>query len=175
MPLRRGLSARGAGLSPVLLRVADRVEEVVACAALVVVVAAVIWGVLTRYITAQPAPWSGEVAGMAFAWVVFVGAAAGFKRGAHVSIDLLTRRLPARLGQPFAWALDLGLLLFMAYVVWLGFAFTVRNWDNPSSVLRLPLSITYASVLFGFTAMTVRQAFRLLHKARPGMAAREAA
>ena len=65
----------------------DIVEEVIAGAALLVVVLAVCWGVLTRYVTAQPAAWSGEVAGMGFAWLVFLGAAAGFKRGLHVSID----------------------------------------------------------------------------------------
>ena len=39
-------------------RVADQFEEIVACVALVVVVLAVSWGVLTRYITAQPAAWA---------------------------------------------------------------------------------------------------------------------
>jgi TRAP-type transport system small permease protein len=153
---------------PLALRLLGSVEEVIACAALVIVVAAVAWGVITRYLLAQPAPWTGEIAGMAFAWVVFAGAAAGFKRRLHVSIDLLTRRLPRTLGMLLGRMFELALLLFALYVVWLGVEFTWRNWDNPSPVLRLPLSITYASVTFGFAMIALRQAIWLL---RPPAAA----
>jgi TRAP-type C4-dicarboxylate transport system permease small subunit len=149
-----------------VLRAAGRIEEVIACTALVIVVAAVVWGVLTRYVTAQPAPWSGEVAAMGFAWVVFAGAAAGFKRGAHVSIDLLTQRLPPRAAAVLGRAVEIGILLFLLYTLWLGIEFTLRNWDNPSPVLRLPLSIIYASVAFGFASMAVRQAHHLILGAR---------
>lgn len=139
----------------------DIVEEVIACAALLVVVAAVCWGVLTRYITAQPAPWAGEVAGMGFAWLVFLGAAAGFKRGLHVSIDLLTSRLPGPVERPLALAVQVLILAFAAYVVWLGIGFTIRTLGQPSPVLRLPQSIIYAAVTLGFLSIGLRQAWFL--------------
>ena len=40
---------------------------VVAAVALAAVVLAVSWGVITRYVTAQPAAWASEVATLAFA------------------------------------------------------------------------------------------------------------
>lgn len=140
----------------------DNLEEVLACTALVVVVLAVAWGVFTRYVTAQPAPWAGEVAAIAFAWVVFLGAAAGFKRGLHVSIDLLTARLPTLLRRPLTILVELGVLAFAAYVVWLGIEFTGRNLDNPSPVLRVPMSVIYLAVTLGFVSIALRQAARLL-------------
>jgi TRAP-type C4-dicarboxylate transport system permease small subunit len=139
----------------------DIVEEVIACTALVIVVAAVCWGVLTRYVTAQPAPWAGEVAGMGFAWLVFLGAAAGYKRGLHVSIDILTQLLPAPLERALAVLVQLGILAFAAYVVWLGVGFTLANLDNPSPVLRLPQSIIYLAVTLGFLSIGLRQAWHL--------------
>jgi TRAP-type C4-dicarboxylate transport system permease small subunit len=160
----RGHTAARGSASLSFLRALDHVEEIVACTALVAVVAAVCWGVLTRYVTAQPAPWAGEVAQMGFAWVVFMGAAAGLKRGMHVSIDLLTARLPRALRLPLEIALDLGLLAFFVYVAWLGVGFTVDNWDNPSPVLRLPLSIVYASVTAGFALMALRHSTALLRR-----------
>ena len=54
----------------------------------------VAWGVITRYITAQPATWAGELAVIAFAWVVFLGASACFKYRLHASIDMVTALLP---------------------------------------------------------------------------------
>jgi TRAP-type transport system small permease protein len=139
----------------------DLVEEVIACSALLVVVAAVCWGVLTRYITAQPAPWAGEVAGMGFAWLVFLGAAAGYKRGLHVSIDILTQFLPRPLERALAVLVQLAILVFAAYVAWLGVGFTIRNLANPSPVLRIPQSIIYLAVTLGFFSIALRQAWRL--------------
>jgi len=144
----------------------DIAEEVVACTALLVVVLAVCWGVLTRYVTAQPAAWSGEVAGMGFAWLVFLGAAAGFKRRLHVSIDLLTSRLPATLERGVEIAVQVGILAFAAYVTWLGVGFTIGNLDNPSPVLRLPQSIIYLAVTVGFLSIALRQAWWLGHRVR---------
>jgi TRAP-type C4-dicarboxylate transport system permease small subunit len=112
--------------------------------------------VLTRYVTAQPAPWSGEVAAIAFAWLIFLGASVGFKRGMHVSIDALMRILPQSIRRPLAAMVDLLVLAFCLYVTWLAIGFTVRTWDNPTSVLRLPQSVTYAAPAVGFAFMTLR-------------------
>ncbi|CAM5217426.1 hypothetical protein CDEF62S_04089 [Castellaniella defragrans] len=48
-------------------------EEYVAAFALLIVVAAVSWGVMTRYVSHTPSIWTGEVARIAFAWTVFCG------------------------------------------------------------------------------------------------------
>lgn len=131
-------------------------EEFVSGAALVVIVAATCWGVLTRYVTAQPAAWSGEVAGIAFAWLVFVGAAAGFKYGMHVTIDMLVALLPPALRRLLMAAADLLVLAFLAAVFVLAIEFSIDAWDDPTSVLRLPRTVTYASVVVGSLCMLLR-------------------
>lgn len=134
----------------------DYVEEVIAGAALVVIVAATCWGVLTRYVTEQPAAWSGEVAGIAFAWLVFVGAAAGLKYGAHMAIDMLVVRLPNGLQRVVTLAADAVVLAFLATLLVLGVQFSIDAWGDPTSVLRLPRTVTYASVVVGSLCMLVR-------------------
>lgn len=133
-------------------------EEVVAGTALVVVIAATCWGVVTRYITAQPAAWAGEVAAIAFAWLVFVGAAAGFKYGAHVTIDMLVVRLPAALARQLGAAADFLVLLFLLTVFVLAIEFSINAWGDPTSVLRIPRSVTYSSVVVGSLCMFIRYA-----------------
>ena len=143
-------------------RAANQLEELIAGTALVIVVLSVVWGVITRYLTSQPAPWTSEVAGIAFAWCIFVGAAAGLKRGQHVSIDMLVGFLPpgARL---LADQLAAGTaLLFCAVATWLAANFTAEVWDNPTAVLRLPSSILYGAVAAGFLLMTLRSLQRML-------------
>ena len=134
----------------------DYFEEVVSGAALVVVIAATCWGVVTRYITAQPAAWTGEVAAIAFAWLVFVGAAAGLKYGTHVTIDMLVVRLPRAIGRPLIAAADLLVLLFLLTVFVLAVEFAINAWDDPTPVLRLPRSLTYTSVVVGSLCMFIR-------------------
>ena len=131
-------------------------EEVVAGAALVVVIISTCWGVVTRYITAQPAAWTGEVAGIAFAWLIFVGAAAGFKYGMHVTIDMLVALLPQALRRLLMAAADLLVLAFLAMLLVLAVEFSIDAWDDPTSVLRLPRTVTYASVVVGALCMLLR-------------------
>ena len=141
---------------PIWKRVGDQFEEIVACVALAAVVLSVSWGVITRYITAQPAAWASEVATLAFAWVVFFGAAACIKYKLHPSIDMLVVRLPRPLQiavRGLNHALVLGLCIFMA---WFGTRFAIDAWSNPSPVLRLPLTWLYGPVAFCFALMALR-------------------
>jgi len=131
-------------------------EEAVSGLALVVIVAATCWGVLTRYITSQPATWASEVAGIAFAWLVFVGAAAGFKYGMHVTIDMLVALLPRTPRRLLMAAADALVLAFLATVLVLSVQFSVDAWGDPTSVLRLPRTVTYASVVVGSLCMLLR-------------------
>lgn len=143
---------RARGLSWLL----DQFEELIACAALIVVVLSVSWGVLTRYITEQPAAWASEVATLGFAWVVFFGAAACFKYHLHPTIDLLLARLPERYALPLRWLNHALLFAFFAFMVWFGVRFTADAMDSPSAVLRLPLAWLYGPVTAGFALMAVR-------------------
>ena len=141
---------------PTWRRVGDQFEEIVACLSLAAIVLSVSWGVITRYITAQPATWASEIATLAFAWLVFFGAAACFKYKLHPSIDMLVARLPRPLQVSVRWlnhALVLGFCIFMA---WFGTRFAIDAWTNPSPVLRLPLTWLYGPVAFCFALMALR-------------------
>jgi len=143
--------------------VGDQFEEIVACIALAAVVLAVSWGVITRYVTAQPAAWASEVATLAFAWVVFFGAAAGIKYKLHPSIDMLVTRLPPTLQVAVRW-LNHGLVLGLcAFMVWFGIRFAIDAWSNPSPVLRLPLTWLYGPVALCFGLMALRYLQVLRH------------
>ncbi len=134
----------------------DHVEEVVASVALVVVVLATSWGVLTRYVTAQPAAWAGEVSTIGFAWVVFLGAVACIKYRLHPAVDVPLGRLPPALRIALVWinhALLIGFFVFMAVF---GTRFAIDAWSNPSPVLRAPMTVLYGPVAVSFALMLVR-------------------
>ena len=136
--------------------VIDQFEEIVASLATVVIILAVTWGVLTRYITEQPAAWAGEVATLAFAWLVFFGASACIKYHMHPSIDLLVNRFPRGLRTLVKGMNHLLMLSFCGFMVWFGTRFAIDAWESPSAVLRLPLTWLYGPVAFCFALMIVR-------------------
>jgi TRAP-type transport system small permease protein len=134
----------------------DQFEEIVASLALVAVVSSVSWGVVTRYITEQPAAWASEIATLGFAWVVFFGSAACIKYHLHPTIDLLPSRLAALPQAAVRWFNHALLLAFFAFMVWFGLRFAIDAAATSSAVLRLPLAWLYGPVAFCFALMAVR-------------------
>ena len=140
-------------------------EETIAGLALAVVFVSVSWGVVARYVAPQPAVWSNELATIGFAWVVFLGAAAGARRRLHIGVDLVTARLPAAMQHWIAVAVGIFLALALAYIAWLALRIGIDSLDRPTPVLRLPISVVHAAVVIGFASMAVsalREVGRLL-------------
>ena len=131
-------------------------DEAIGAGALLVTVGSVGWGVVTRYVTAQPAVWASEVAAIAFAWLTFFGASSCFRHNAHPSIDMLVGRLPAGPQRAARIGVDLLVAAFLAYFCWLGLEFSIAAWDNPTAVLRLPMTVVYGPITLASLMMLVR-------------------
>jgi len=141
-------------------------EETIAALALAVVFLAVTWGVIARYLSPQPATWSGEVASLGFAWVVFLGAAAGARRRLHVGVDVVTARLPAAVQRVIAGLVSLLLAGVLGYMAWLAGVLGWQSMNRPTPVLRLPASIVHVAVIMGFGSMAVGAALEGLRTVR---------
>jgi TRAP-type transport system small permease protein len=134
----------------------NQADELIAILALLVTVGSVGWGVVTRYVTAQPAVWASEVAAIAFAWLTFFGASACFRHNAHPSIDMLVQRLPAGPQRAVRLGVDLLVAAFLAYLCWLGVQFSASAWENPTAVLRLPMTVVYGPITLATAMMLAR-------------------
>lgn len=141
-------------------------EEIVSSIALIIIVLSVTWGVITRYILAQPAAWTGEVATILFAWVVFIGAAAVFKKGEHISIDMLLTMLPPKVHVWVQAIVDITVLAVLGTMSFLTIEYALSAIDVPTTILRIPETSIYGGVALGFVLMTVRQAIFLVRRIR---------
>lgn len=144
-------------------------EGKVAAAALAIVFAAVSWGVLARYVSPRPAVWANELATIGFAWLVFIGAAAGARERLHIGVDLVTARLPLAMQRRIAAGVALFLALALGYIAWLAVQIGLKSLDRPTPVMRLPSSIVHVAVALGFGSMALgclRDAIRLIRGQR---------
>ena len=154
--MRTAAPAGSAPPSLVVRLLLPRYEEYVAMVALLIVVGSVLWGVLTRYLFAQPAPWSYEVAAIGFAWLVFFAAAAGVRHRLHADIDVFTSLLPAR------WQRVIGvfnfcmLAVFFATLCVLCAIHTVDAHKSTTIALNIPRSMIYLPLCLATAMMLVR-------------------
>ena len=131
-------------------------EEIVAGVSMVIVVGSVLWGVITRYIFPQPAAWSYEVATIAFAYVVFFGAAAGVRYRLHSDIDVLVAMFSDRWQRVVA---IFNFWLLAAFFTFLAIFFGIHAVDAQKSLtiaLNLPRSILYAPLALASAMMLLR-------------------
>lgn len=135
----------------------ERADEAVGVLALLAIVGAILWGVISRYIFPQPAAWTYEVAVIAFAYLVFFGAMAGVRLGTHAAIDLLVAALPKAWQSVIGWFNYLLLALFFAAMAVL-FAWQAWIARNVHTVaLDLPRTLIYAPLAVASVGMLVQQ------------------
>ncbi len=127
----------------------------------VVLVGAIVWGVLSRYVTQNPATWVEEVSSIAFTFVVFIGAAEVQRRGKHVSVDLLTSLLPQRVRSSLDFVVGALVAVYCFYVAWLGLKEAVASSAATTSMLNIPLSVPYGALALGFLLFGLRSLQRL--------------
>lgn len=142
-------------------------EEALAGLSFVVVVGSVGFGVLSRHVTTTAATWTVELSTLAFTWLVFFGAAAAFRRGMHVRIDILVTMLPNRFQVALRWAVDLLILCFLAYTAYFALQLSISSMARHSPVLRIPFTWVYGAVVLSLASMIVHQIAEMLARFRP--------
>ena len=120
--------------------------------------------VVCRYAFNNSLVWSEELTRYLFIWIVFLGAAVGVRRRAHIAIDVFMGRL-GPLGDSLLTLLErLATVAFAALVGIPGWAFVRIGMSNLSPALEIPMGYVYAAPVVG----SVLIALYALH---PGRAA----
>jgi TRAP-type C4-dicarboxylate transport system permease small subunit len=155
------------------VRVVDRVVDWVAVVAFAGMFACVLGQVVFRYFFGSPLVWSDELARYLFVWASFLGWIIAARRRSHLSIDMLTTKLPARAAAALRGFGALCGLAFAALLVWYGWRIMVRNLDVDTTTLFFSQGVVYAVVpvaalAIGLYAIAdLRTAWRTLSGAQP--------
>jgi len=126
-----------------------------ACAALALAACMAIGQVFMRYVVRQPTAWSEPVVQMAVIWMVYLGAAATFRIGALVAIDLLVDRLRGRWQRGLQVVICACALVLLLHMGWYGWEMAERARFNVNPTLGISMS-------WGFAAIPVGAAFAIV-------------
>lgn len=108
------------------------------------------WGVFSRYVMGTGSQWPEPIAILLMMVFTFIGAAAAYRAGGHIAVNMLTERLPAAVQKLLAWVVDGLMLLVCGFVTWYGSNLCIETWGQGISELPwLPVGATYASLPIG--------------------------
>ncbi len=102
--------------------------------------------VFVRFVPITSFGWSDEIVEWAFAWMVFMGAAALWRDNEHFRVTWLEHRLNGKKsGKVLDFAVKLLSILFLAVMTYYGMKLTIRANDR-SPILELPRHLWYACI-----------------------------
>ena len=129
-----------------LRQFASNFWEVILAGFVVILCAVVFLQVLLRYFIKVPFPASEEIVSISFIYTIFLGAAIGMKRGEHLAIDFLIRRVSPATHRILLWLIFTGTAIFLFFVVIEGILFVFDSYGQTTTYLRIPISYSYAAI-----------------------------
>lgn len=144
-----------------LVQSLDRLIEVCLTLLMFLIVAAVSWQVLSRYLLHAPSSISEELARFLLIWISMIGAVYCYRTKAHLGLNLLTNKMKPQQQKQAAFFSHLMVFVFAAFVLVIGGSQLVQLSSDPlqlSPALSIPMAIIYlvlplTGVLFCFYAM----------------------
>ena len=107
-------------------------------------------GVFMRYVLGVGARWPEPIAILLMVVFSFLGAAAAYRAGAHIAVDLFTQRLAPRWQPMIARLVDVLMLLVCGFVLWFGTRLSSQTMGQSISELPwLAVGVTYAPIPIG--------------------------
>jgi TRAP-type C4-dicarboxylate transport system permease small subunit len=141
------------------------IPHVVITLLMVVVIVDMLVGVFLRYVMTWLSAtfdlptirffWVEEVGEWSLAWLTFIGAALGVRRGAHFAVHLVIERFPPALRTAILAGQCLLIVVFGALVAVFGWQVTELNSQSYSPALVLNLRWLYLSSVVGGVLIVV--------------------
>jgi TRAP-type transport system small permease protein len=119
----------------------------------------------TRYVLADSAAWTEEIARYLLIMVTFLGGAMAVRRNTHIHVEFVYRYMPASFGRVLSTAVDIVRVLFLGYATFLSVQLIPKMQNLNMTVVNFSMAWIYGCVALGFLMMTFRAIqIGLLHK-----------
>ena len=162
MPGRAGYDPRAVRA---FLRFVQWLPHVVVTVLMIVAMIDMLVGVFLRYVVTWISAtfdlpsirffWVEEIGEYALAWLTFIGAAIGIRRGTHFAVQILTERLPREIQRAILVGHYVLLAAFGALVAFFGWQVAELNSQSYSPALDLNLRWLYLSAVVGGVLITL--------------------
>ena len=130
------------------------VTSVVLVVLLLIMTGSTLAGVFARYFMNEALAWSEEVARYSMVWLSFIGGGLVFRRGGHIAIDVLVRKLPDGIIKHLVFGItQLVILCFLGVVFWKGLEMLGQSAFMTTPALQMSMVVPYAAIPVGAALM----------------------
>lgn len=153
--------------NPEMYRVIAVFENVCAITALTLFSVFIVTSVVFRYLLDMPLSWTEEASLIAFAWLLFLGAAISARENAHILIDLFApdpTSLAGRASEGFAALMGAVVSLVMAYA---GYRYAVGAAPMMTPIFRISSAVYNAAAPVGFALIALHMLVQAARAIRP--------
>jgi TRAP-type C4-dicarboxylate transport system permease small subunit len=130
------------------------------------VMIALVFANVMLHVVSKDFAWVTELAELLMVWVTFLGGACATRRGAQMTITEFIDKLEGGARRAADAAVDLFAAGVLGALVWYGINIAIAGWGNELTVLHLPMSVQYAGMPVGCSAMLVWVLWDLVRIAR---------
>lgn len=146
-------------------RFTSRLALAAAVLMLIVSVSMGFYQVLTRFVFNAPSTWSEVMARSAMIWCVFLAAAASFRGGYMMAVEVIYRLLPKRRLILVEALIAVCCLIALGVLIYFGTAMTWRVRNQTLSGLGITIAWVYAAIPVGASFSILAVLARLLAQA----------
>ncbi|MGC3873483.1 TRAP transporter small permease [Halomonas sp. GXIMD04776] len=150
------------------LRVEHQTTRLAMLGAIVMLIVSVTLGfyqVITRFVLDSPSTWSEVISRSTMIWCVFLGAAAGFRGGFMMSVEVIYKLLPARRLIWLEVLIALCCVIVLLVLIYFGSAMMLRVRSQMLSGLEVSIAWAYAAMPVGAGFALIAILARLLAQA----------
>lgn len=131
-------------------KIIDRIIQVLCTLIMGIMVVAVCWQVITRFILNDPSTVTEEALRYLLVWTTMVGAAYAYGRRKHLSINIVMKQLSPAAQQILDICVQVLVILFCIVVMLMGgMRLCSTAADQTSAALGIPMPYIYSCLLVG--------------------------
>ncbi|AQU83885.1 MULTISPECIES: TRAP transporter small permease [unclassified Halomonas] len=139
-----------------------RLAMLIAVVMLVISVTLSFYQVLTRFVFNAPSTWTEVASRAAMIWCVFMAAAATFRGGYMMAVEVVYKIVPQRFLRLLEIAIVMCCLLVLGVLIHYGIQMTMRVSNQTMSGMNISMSWAYAAIPTGASFAIVAVVARLL-------------
>jgi len=122
---------------------------------LAIMVMAIFLQVVARYVFNHALSWPEELGRFLFAWIVFLAIVSVMRADEMLSLELLYRWIPKKMGQILKLIISLACFGFLLVILKGGFELMIRQSSQISIALEIPMWIVYMVIPSGTFLMAI--------------------
>ena len=150
------------GVKKGLIWLEEHFEEVFLVVTLSAMTVLVFGQTVSRFSIGKTPSWTQELAQFLQVYFVYLGASYAIKKDAHIRVTFISKIIPPFLRNTFEVTSYLCFLIFCVILIYWGIPLCndIRNFNQVSAAMRLPMYIPYLALPLGGMLMS----FRLFQK-----------